>query len=164
MPSQDHKRLKDNDTGPLTGGMGAYCPCPIITPSDSDIVLKTVLQRAVDGLRADGIEYKGLFTICINYKTILAMNRLTGILYAGMMLTSSGPKVLEFNCRFGDPETQVILPLLKSDLFKTMMACCKNELAQESLLWAETQFAVGVVMASRDYPESSTKGCIINGS
>lgn len=80
------------------------------------------------------------------------------------MLTSSGPKVLEFNCRFGDPEAQVILPLLKSDLYDVMIACCKNELYEIKLVWNESQFAVGVVMASQAYPESSTKGCVIKGS
>lgn len=79
------------------------------------------------------------------------------------MLTPNGPKVLEFNCRFGDPETQVILPLLQSDLYDIMIACCKNELSEINLSWAESQLAVGVVMSSRDYPESATKGCVIKG-
>lgn len=145
LPAQDHKRLKENDLGPNTGGMGAYCPCPIISKSELNIVKSQVLQRAVDGLRAEGIKYNG-------------------ILYAGIMLTPQGPKTLEFNCRFGDPETQVILPLLKSDLLEIMLATSSNNLKNiTDLQFESNRSAVGVVMASKGYPETSTKGCVISG-
>lgn len=145
LPAQDHKRLKDNDEGLNTGGMGAYCPCPLVTQSELNVVKTQVLQRAVDGLRKEGIAYKG-------------------ILYAGMMLTADGPKTLEFNCRFGDPETQVILPLLKTDLFDVMMATAADHLnTVPDLDFDLNRSAVGVVMASKGYPETSTKGCVING-
>lgn len=145
LPAQDHKRLKDNDEGPNTGGMGAYCPCPLISKSELHVVKTQVLQRAVDGLRSEGIAYNG-------------------ILYAGIMLTSDGPKTLEFNCRFGDPETQVILPLLKNDLFDVMLATATNQLKKiHELDYEPNRSAVGVVMASKGYPETSTKGCVIKG-
>ncbi|XP_035915073.1 trifunctional purine biosynthetic protein adenosine-3 [Anopheles stephensi] len=144
LPAQDHKRLLDNDRGPNTGGMGAYCPCPIIKPAQMELVVREVLQRAVDGLRAEGIKYNG-------------------VLYAGMMLTPNGPKTLEFNCRFGDPETQVILPLLESDLYEVMEATCDDRLHEINLKFRVGLSAVGVVMASRGYPETSTKGCVIKG-
>lgn len=145
LPAQDHKRLQENDVGPNTGGMGAYCPCPLISKAELNVVRTQVLQKAVDGLRKEGIAYNG-------------------ILYAGMMLTTDGPKTLEFNCRFGDPETQVILPLLKNDLFDIMMATALNQLKTIPELDFElNRSAVGVVMASKGYPETSTKGCIIRG-
>jgi phosphoribosylamine--glycine ligase/phosphoribosylglycinamide formyltransferase/phosphoribosylformylglycinamidine cyclo-ligase len=144
-PAQDHKRLKENDEGLNTGGMGAYCPCPLISQAELDMVKSQVLQRAVDGLRSEGIEYNG-------------------ILYAGMMLTKDGPKTLEFNCRFGDPETQVILPLLKNDLVDLMLAAATNQLKSiPELEYDGNRSAVGVVMASKGYPETSTKGCVIRG-
>lgn len=144
LPAQDHKRLKENDEGPNTGGMGAYCPCPLISKADIEFVENNVLQKAVNGLRSEGIQY-------------------CGVLYAGIMLTPKGPMVLEFNCRFGDPETQVILPLLKSDLFEVMSACCDNKLNKLDLAWENNMSAVGVVMASAGYPETSTKGSVITG-
>lgn len=145
LPAQDHKRLLDGDEGLNTGGMGAYCPCPLISQQELDIVKTQVLQRAVDGLRKEGISYNG-------------------ILYAGMMLTADGPKTLEFNCRFGDPETQVILPLLENDLYDLMTATCSNQLCNVPELKFKTNLhAVGVVMASKGYPETSTKGCVIEG-
>lgn len=144
LPAQDHKRLLNDDRGPNTGGMGAYCPCPIVKPHELEIITREVLQRAVDGLRKENIKYNG-------------------VLYAGMMLTPSGPKTLEFNCRFGDPETQVILPLLESDLYELMEATCNDKLDTTVLKFREGISAVGVVMASKGYPETSTKGCIIKG-
>lgn len=144
LPAQDHKRIGDGDTGGNTGGMGAYCPCPLISAAEMEMVKLDVLQRAVDGLRKEGIKYNG-------------------VLYAGMMLTPKGPKTLEFNCRFGDPETQVILPLLESDLFDVFEATCQNRLNDIELKFKSGVFAVGVVMASKGYPETSTKGCVIKG-
>ncbi|XP_059620409.1 trifunctional purine biosynthetic protein adenosine-3 [Phlebotomus argentipes] len=144
LPAQDHKRLRDGDMGPNTGGMGAYCPCPLVTPEQMDEITRDVLQKAVAGLRNEGIPY-------------------CGILYAGMMLTPHGPRTLEFNCRFGDPETQVILPLLDSDLYEIALACCEERLNEVQIRWKTDLHAVGVVMASRGYPETSTKGCKITG-
>lgn len=142
LPAQDHKRLKNNDEGLNTGGMGAYCPCKLMDESQLEMVKCEVIQKAVDGLRSEGIRYNG-------------------ILYAGMMLTPEGPKTLEFNCRFGDPETQVILPLMKTDLVDLMMACSENRLKESPEIEFEPRHAVGVVMASAGYPETSTKGCFI---
>ncbi|XP_053609453.1 trifunctional purine biosynthetic protein adenosine-3 isoform X1 [Plodia interpunctella] len=143
-PAQDHKRIGDGDTGPNTGGMGAYCPCPLITSDQFADVKDTVLQRAVDGLKAEGIKY-------------------VGVLYAGLMVTKAGPMVLEFNCRFGDPETQVLMTLLESDLYKVMKACVDGTLKQMQLAWNTKLSSVGVVIASKGYPETSTKGCVISG-
>ncbi|EDW76069.1 uncharacterized protein Dwil_GK14862 [Drosophila willistoni] len=144
LPAQDHKRLADGDNGPNTGGMGAYCPCPLISQPALDLVQRAVLERAVQGLTKERISYQG-------------------VLYAGLMLTRDGPRVLEFNCRFGDPETQVILPLLDSDLFEVMQACCTGELDKLTLQWRNGVNAVGVILASAGYPETSTKGCQITG-
>ncbi|EDV99019.1 trifunctional purine biosynthetic protein adenosine-3 [Drosophila grimshawi] len=144
LPAQDHKRLANGDSGPNTGGMGAYCPCPLISKQALELVQRAVLERAVKGLIQERIAYQG-------------------VLYAGLMLTRDGPRVLEFNCRFGDPETQVILPLLESDLFEVMLACCTGQLDKVSLQWRTNLSAVGVVLASAGYPETSTKGCLITG-
>ncbi|EDX04047.1 trifunctional purine biosynthetic protein adenosine-3 [Drosophila simulans] len=144
LPAQDHKRLGNGDTGPNTGGMGAYCPCPLISQPALELVQKAVLERAVQGLIKERINYQG-------------------VLYAGLMLTRDGPRVLEFNCRFGDPETQVILPLLENDLFEVMQACCSAKLDKIPLQWRNGVSAVGVILASAGYPETSTKGCIISG-
>ncbi|XP_072948959.1 trifunctional purine biosynthetic protein adenosine-3 isoform X2 [Epargyreus clarus] len=143
-PAQDHKRIGDGDTGPNTGGMGAYCPCPLITPDQLADVKDQVLKRAVDGLKAEGVKY-------------------VGVLYAGLMITKSGPMVLEFNCRFGDPETQVLMMLLESDLYTVMKACVDGTLNQLQVTWNTRLSAVGVVIASKGYPETSTKGCVISG-
>ncbi|XP_044253731.1 trifunctional purine biosynthetic protein adenosine-3 [Tribolium madens] len=142
LPAQDHKRIFDNDKGPNTGGMGAYCPCPLLASSQLDFVKKNVLQRAVEGFKKDKIKF-------------------VGVLYAGLMLTPHGVKVLEFNCRFGDPETEVILPLLDSDLYTVMSECCNGNLDKIDLCWKSGLHAVGVVMASRGYPETSSKGQVI---
>ncbi|EDW12043.1 trifunctional purine biosynthetic protein adenosine-3 [Drosophila mojavensis] len=144
LSAQDHKRLGNGDTGPNTGGMGAYCPCPLISKQALELVQRAVLERAIKGLQQERIAYQG-------------------VLYAGLMLTRDGPRVLEFNCRFGDPETQVILPLLESDLFEVMQACCKGQLEQLTLQWRSGLSAVGVIMASAGYPETSTKGSVITG-
>ncbi|KAL0883449.1 hypothetical protein ABMA27_016828 [Loxostege sticticalis] len=143
-PAQDHKRIGDGDIGPNTGGMGAYCPCPLITPDQLADVKDQVLQRTIDGLKAEGIKY-------------------VGVLYAGLMVTKSGPMTLEFNCRFGDPETQVLMTLLESDLYTIMKACVDGTLNKHQVMWNTKLSAVGVVLASKGYPETSTKGCVISG-
>jgi phosphoribosylamine--glycine ligase len=145
MPAaQDHKRVFDGDAGPNTGGMGAYAPAPLITPELLAEIVRTVLQPTVDGLRAEGKPY-------------------LGILYAGLMLTQAGPRVLEFNCRFGDPETQVILPLLESDLLTIFNACLKGTLDQVVVQW-RAGAAATVVAASAGYPGDYPKGREIKGT
>ncbi|NWW82095.1 PUR2 protein, partial [Climacteris rufus] len=143
-PAQDHKRLLDGDEGPNTGGMGAYCPAPQISKDLLQQIKETVLQKTVDGMRKEGVPY-------------------LGVLYAGLMLTKDGPKVLEFNCRFGDPECQVILPLLKSDLYEVMQAVISRRLASSMPVWNENCAAVTVVMASQGYPGAYPKGLEITG-
>ncbi|XP_064353059.1 trifunctional purine biosynthetic protein adenosine-3 isoform X3 [Camelus dromedarius] len=143
-PAQDHKRLLEGDHGPNTGGMGACCPAPQVS---KDLLLKiknTILQRTVDGMQQEGVPY-------------------TGILYAGIMLTNNGPKVLEFNCRFGDPECQVILPLLKSDLYEVIQSTLDGLLCTSLPIWLDSHTAVTVVMASKGYPGDYTKGVEITG-
>ncbi|XP_027490133.1 trifunctional purine biosynthetic protein adenosine-3 [Corapipo altera] len=143
-PAQDHKRLMDGDQGPNTGGMGAYCPAPQISKDLLQQIRDTVLQKTVDGMRKEGVPY-------------------LGVLYAGLMLTKDGPKVLEFNCRFGDPECQVILPLLKSDLYEVMQAVVHKRLSSSLPVWLEGSAAVTVVMASQGYPGAYPKGLEITG-
>ena len=144
MPAaQDHKRVFDDDQGPNTGGMGAYAPAPLMTPALLNEVRRTVLQPAIDGLAAEGMPY-------------------IGVLYAGMMLTADGPRTLEFNCRFGDPETQVILPLLDSDLVDVVEACLDGRLAGLEVRW-RTGAAATVVAASEGYPGSYHRGREISG-
>ena len=142
-PAQDHKRLLDGDRGPNTGGMGAYAPAPICPPEMQARLIKEVLQPAVDGLRAEGTPF-------------------VGVLYAGLIFTRDGPKVLEFNARFGDPETQVILPLLESDLLEICTACAHGQLDQTPVRW-KNRSAVCVVMASAGYPEKSLPPVPIHG-
>jgi phosphoribosylamine--glycine ligase len=133
MPAaQDHKRLMDDDLGPNTGGMGAFAPSPLATPGLLAEVETTIVQPTLAGLAAEGMPY-------------------VGVLYVGLMLTEQGPKVLEYNCRFGDPETQVLLPLLASDLVEVMLACSEGRLAAVDLAWRD-ETAVTVVMAARGYP------------
>jgi phosphoribosylamine--glycine ligase/phosphoribosylformylglycinamidine cyclo-ligase len=139
--AQDHKRALDGDQGLNTGGMGAYAPAPIYTREIASIVTKTILQPTVDGMRKLGFPFVGL-------------------LYTGLMLTPSGPKVLEYNVRFGDPETQVLLPLLESDLAEIMMACVEHRLDSVSVKF-KNQVAATVVMASAGYPQSYEKGKLI---
>ncbi|XP_021064668.1 trifunctional purine biosynthetic protein adenosine-3 [Mus pahari] len=143
-PAQDHKRLLDGDEGPNTGGMGAYCPAPQVSKDLLVKIKNTILQRAVDGMQQEGTPY-------------------TGILYAGIMLTKDGPKVLEFNCRFGDPECQVILPLLKSDLYEVIQSTLDGLLSASLPVWLENHSAVTVVMASEGYPGAYPKGVEITG-
>ncbi|RME69733.1 MAG: phosphoribosylamine--glycine ligase [Chloroflexi bacterium] len=142
-PAQDHKRAYDNDAGPNTGGMGAYAPAPVCPPALQEEIRRTVLQPAVDGLRAEGAPY-------------------VGVLYAGLMLTPRGPRVLEFNCRFGDPETQVILPLLQTDLLEIIEHSLNGTLHRLQVQWRPAAAAT-VVMASGGYPGSYRKGYPIDG-
>ena len=142
-PCQDHKAVEDGDTGPMTGGMGAYCPTPVITPEVLAQIERDVLVPAVDGLKREGITYKG-------------------VLYAGMMLTPGGPKVLEFNCRFGDPETQPLMMRLRSDLAVAMLAVAEGKLDQITLEF-DPRPAVCVVAASGGYPGNFQKGLPISG-
>ena len=141
-PAQDHKRAYEGDTGPNTGGMGVYSPVPIVT-EEEHAAMVDVMQRTVAGLRAEGIDYRGT-------------------LYGGFMLTPEGPKLLEFNARFGDPETQVVLPRLETDLVEVMLACANQQLAGIELSW-KPDWAVSVVLASEGYPGSYAKGLPISG-
>jgi phosphoribosylamine---glycine ligase len=142
-PARDHKRVYDGDRGPNTGGMGAFAPPPDVGAALVDEIRRTVLQPAVDGMAARGTPY-------------------VGVLYAGMMLTAAGPRVLEFNCRFGDPETQAILPLLDSDLAEIMLACVEGRLDQIEVRWRRGACAT-VVLASEGYPGAYPKGRPISG-
>ncbi len=144
MPSsQDHKRIGENDTGPNTGGMGAYSPAPVVTEEMSAWIFDNVMRKTLETMRAEGAPYRG-------------------ILYAGLMITEDGPKVLEFNCRFGDPECQPILMRLESDIVPILLACAKGELKGVASEWRE-EAAVCVVMASEGYPGSYEKGKVITG-
>lgn len=144
MPTaQDHKRLLDNDRGPNTGGMGAFSPSALATPALLADIERTILQPTLDGMAAEGSPY-------------------VGVLYAGLMLTPQGPRVLEFNCRLGDPETQVILPLLESDLLTVVDACIDGALDTIDVRW-RSDAAVTVVMASEGYPDEYRTGLEIFG-
>lgn len=143
LPAQDHKRVGEGDTGPNTGGMGAYAPVPFYTPNTAREVEERILKPIVRAMAAAGYPYRG-------------------VLYAGLMLTRSGPKVLEFNCRFGDPETQPLMLLLKSDLLELMLATVKNELAGVKVEWYPGA-AAGVVLAAGGYPGTYSKGDAITG-
>lgn len=140
--AQDHKRALEGDRGPNTGGMGVYSPVPIV--ADGELaVMKQVMVDTVAELAAEGIDYRGC-------------------LYGGFMLTPEGPKVLEFNARFGDPETQVILPRLENDLVDVMLACAEQRLDEVELSWRD-EWAVAVVLTSAGYPGSYEKGKVITG-
>lgn len=138
LPAQDHKRLLDGDEGPNTGGMGAYAPTAIFTAELLDEAMELVLKPAINGLRTEGAPF-------------------VGVLYAGLMLTPHGIRVLEFNCRFGDPETQVVLPLLEIDLLEIADACVSGSLADMEITW-KNGAAVCVVLASKGYPEKVESG------
>jgi len=141
--SQDHKPVGDGDTGPNTGGMGAYSPAPVVTEKLMNQITREILVPVVDGMNRHGSPYKG-------------------VLYAGIMVTAGGPRVLEFNVRFGDPETQPILMRLQSDLLEVCLAVCDGTLDQVSLKW-DPRPAVCVVMASGGYPDAYEKGKKISG-
>lgn len=143
VAAQDHKRVFDNDRGPNTGGMGAYAPAPVVTTAIREQVVSEILQPTIDAMRQEGHLYRGC-------------------LYAGLMITEEGPKVVEFNARFGDPETQVVLPLLDSDLLTVMEACIDGRLADTEIQWKH-QAAVCVVAAAGGYPGTYRKGDVIDG-
>jgi phosphoribosylamine--glycine ligase len=142
--SQDHKRLKDGDAGPNTGGMGAYSPAPVVPPQVHARVMREIIHPAIAGMAKDGIPY-------------------TGILYAGLMIDPAGnPKTLEFNCRLGDPETQPMLMRLKSDLLDLLDAALEGRLGDAEAEW-DRRAALGVVLAAHGYPEDPRKGDRIEG-
>ncbi|GBF81536.1 phosphoribosylamine--glycine ligase [Aphanothece sacrum] len=145
LPAQDHKRIGEGDTGPNTGGMGVYAPAPIATPALLQRIQTEILEPTVKALRDRGIDYRG-------------------VLYAGLMITPQGEAiVLEYNCRFGDPETQAILPLLKTPLDEVLLACVEQRLGEFQPLEWHPGSAVCVVMASGGYPGSYEKGKAITG-
>ncbi|MEY3714194.1 MAG: hypothetical protein RL321_1814 [Pseudomonadota bacterium] len=142
--SQDHKRVGDGDTGPNTGGMGAYSPAPVVTPDMHARIMREVIEPTIAGLAADGMPY-------------------TGFLYAGIMIHPDGtPNVLEFNCRFGDPETQPIMMRLQSDLTEVCEAALEGRLDQVTMDW-DPRAALGVVLAAGGYPDEIRKGDVIHG-
>ncbi len=143
VSAQDHKRIFDGDKGPNTGGMGAYSPAPVYTEALSEEVNKTIIEPTIAAMAAEGTPF-------------------TGILYTGLMLTEKGPRVLEYNVRFGDPETQPIMVRMKSDIVDLFQACLDGTLDQAELEWYD-EAAVCVIMASGGYPASSEKGVPING-
>eukprot|EP01147_Barroeca_monosierra_P009993 gene9993-2168_t len=144
LPVQDHKQLLDGDVGPNTGGMGAYAPCPLIDKQSLQFVSENILYKTIHGMQKEGIKY-------------------SGVIYAGIMVTPDGPKVLEFNCRFGDPETQVLMTLINSDLFEIMEACQSASLLPSMVSFEQDSFAVAVVLASCGYPGPYNKGIDVKG-
>ena len=150
MPlSQDHKRAYDNDEGPNTGGMGAYTPLPFVTTEDEAFARKHILEAVAKGMCQEGLP-------------------LTGVLYGGLMKTAQGVKVIEFNARFGDPETEVVLPLLESDAYDVFYGIAtgtnsQSPIANSPLQW-RNEATIGVVLASKGYPGSYTKGAVIEGT
>lgn len=143
VPAQDYKRIYEDDLGPNTGGMGSYSPIPSVTEDIYEEIVKTVLDPTIEGLKKEGIEYRGM-------------------LYAGVILTDDGPKALEFNARFGDPETQAILPMMESDLLEVMIASSEGDLSGSTIKWSDKR-CVSVVLASEGYPESPLTGREVTG-
>jgi len=141
--AQDHKRVFDGDKGPNTGGMGAYSPAPCVTPAIADEVMARIIRPTLDGMAQDGHSYKG-------------------VLYAGLMLTTTGPQLIEYNVRFGDPECQVLLPRLKSDLLPALLASRDGVLKDFDLRWRD-EAALGVVLAAQGYPDDPLRGSEIRG-
>lgn len=145
LPAQDHKPIGEGDTGPNTGGMGAYAPTPVVTSQLLQRIQQEILEPALTALQKRGIDYRG-------------------VLYTGLMITPAGdPKVVEFNCRFGDPETQALLPLLETPLDEVMLACVEGRLEDFPALQWKSGAAACVVIASEGYPESYAKGMEIFG-
>jgi phosphoribosylamine--glycine ligase len=143
VSAQDHKRINDNDRGPNTGGMGAYAPAPVVDVNILKLVEKQIIKPLILGLKKEGIEYKG-------------------VLYIGLMISNGKPFVIEFNCRFGDPETQVVLPLLKTDLVDVLESTINGSLDNLAVEWYNNT-AVCVVLASEGYPGEYKKGLEILG-
>lgn len=143
ISAQDHKRIFDFDKGPNTGGMGAYAPAPVMTKEMCEEVNVRILRPIVAAMKKEGYPFKGC-------------------LYAGLMITSEGPKVVEFNCRFGDPETEAVLPLFDGDLARVMLDCVHSTLSDEAVVWKKA-CAVDVVLASEGYPASHSSGEVISG-
>jgi phosphoribosylamine--glycine ligase len=143
VPAQDYKRIYDGDEGPNTGGMGAYSPTMWMEPATYAAILEEIVTPTVHQLALIGAPYMGL-------------------LYAGVMITPEGPKALEFNCRFGDPETQALLPRMETDLLELLVACTEEDLTEREISWSNEK-AVCVVLASEGYPESSSEGDEISG-
>ena len=143
IAAQDHKRVDDGDKGLNTGGMGAYAPAPIVDEAISKQVEEKILKPTINALKAEGITYRGC-------------------LYAGLMIKDGVAKVVEFNCRFGDPETQVVLPLMESDLLELMTACAEGSLSDKKISWSKSS-AVCVIMASGGYPKAYKKNLPIDG-
>lgn len=143
ISAQDHKRIFDFDKGPNTGGMGAYAPAPVMTKEMCEEVNVRILRPIVAAMKKEGYPFKGC-------------------LYAGLMITSEGPKVVEFNCRFGDPETEAVLPLFDGDLARVMLDCVHGTLSDEVVVWKKA-CAVDVVLASEGYPASHSSGEVISG-
>jgi phosphoribosylamine--glycine ligase len=141
--AQDHKRVGDGDTGPNTGGMGAYSPAPCMTDALIAETIEKIIKPTVAALKAQDHPYRG-------------------VLYAGLMLTKNGPKLIEYNARFGDPETQVMMPRMESDLLPLLFACAEGTLAQQQVVWKK-EAALTVVLASKGYPGDFTKGNPIKG-
>ena len=141
--AQDHKRIGLNDTGPNTGGMGAYSPAPIMTEELKKKTIERIIKPTLEAMKKLGCPF-------------------TGILYAGLMITNEGPKLIEYNVRFGDPECQVILPRLKTDLLSLIVNCCRNKLSESIVEWNKN-YALTIVMASEGYPGSYKKDQLIAG-
>ena len=141
--AQDHKRIGLNDTGPNTGGMGAYSPAPIMTEELKKKTIERIIKPTLEAMKKLGCPF-------------------TGILYAGLMITNEGPKLIEYNVRFGDPECQVILPRLKTDLLSLIVNCCRNKLSESIVEWNKN-YALTIVMASEGYPGSYKKDQLITG-
>lgn len=145
VPAQDHKRIGEGDTGANTGGMGAYAPAPVVTEALMERIQQEILEPAIATLRQRGIDYRG-------------------VLYAGLMITPTGdPKVIEFNCRFGDPETQVVLPLLETPLDNLLLACTQQQLGQHPPLLWKSGVSACIVIAAGGYPDGYKKGTPISG-
>jgi phosphoribosylamine--glycine ligase len=142
--AQDHKAVGDGDTGPNTGGMGAYAPAPVVTKEIMSLVEQEIIIPTLEAMREEGRTYRG-------------------ILYCGVMMTNDGPKVVEFNCRFGDPETQAVLPLVKCDWYEAFRACARGELDSSVQLTVVPGYAVSVILASKGYPGAYEKGKEITG-
>jgi phosphoribosylamine--glycine ligase len=141
--AQDHKRVGDGDTGPNTGGMGAYSPAPVLDQAMADRVMAEIIMPTVEGMAAEGTPFKG-------------------VLYAGLMITETGPRLIEYNARFGDPETQVLMARLKSDILPALIACHDGQLSSVDLRWDDGA-AICVVLATKGYPGAYGKGSVIKG-